>query len=217
MDLTQASTPAGAEDMPASQSSSNAPDGSRSAMTRVAKALGIAILAALIAGGALLLSFTNHSYVYTPSMWPTIPPGSMIFVEHEPSYHVGEVIEFHANGLIWAHQLIAIKPNGDLVTKGENPASRPDVFVPPLRMKDVIGKVVYAPKFLGFPQLFIHHPAYAWRWFVFELGIVGKVILGLAVGALVWFTFTRTTKHKTPSPAAASEPSHPEEEEEEEE
>lgn len=158
----------------------------------------------ILAGGAFVLSRTNHSYVYTPSMYPTIPPGSMIFVEHESSYHVGEVIEFHANGLVWAHRLIAIKPNGDLVTKGDNPASRPDVFDPPLRMNDIIGKVVYAPRFLGFPQLFVHHPAYAWRWFVFELGIVGKVIIGLVVGLVAWFAFTRKPKHVASSTVAGA-------------
>jgi signal peptidase I len=188
---------------------SKANDGSlpqpHSRLVRALKLSGLVILAVLIAGGAALLSLTNHSYVYTPSMYPTIPPGSMIFVQHEPSYHVGEVIEFHANGLVWAHRLIAIKPNGDLVTKGDNPASRPDVFVPPLRMNDIIGKVIYAPKFLGFPQLFVHHPAYAWRWFVFELGVVGKLIVGLLLGLLVWFAFTRTTKHKSTSPRTADE------------
>jgi len=188
---------------------SKANDGSlpqpHSRLVRALKLSGLVILAVLIAGGAALLSLTNHSYVYTPSMYPTIPPGSMIFVEHKSSYHVGEVIEFHANGLVWAHRLIAIKPNGDLVTKGDNPASRPDVFVPPLRMNDIIGKVVYAPKFLGFPQLFVHHPAYAWRWFVFELGVVGKLIVGLLLGLLVWFAFTRTTKHKSTPPRTADE------------
>jgi signal peptidase I len=188
---------------------SKANDGSlpqpHSRLVRALKLSGLVILAVLIAGGAALLSLTNHSYVYTPSMYPTIPPGSMIFVQHEPSYHVGEVIEFHANGLVWAHRLIAIKPNGDLVTKGDNPASRPDVFVPPLRMNDIIGKVIYAPKFLGFPQLFVHHPAYAWRWFVFELGVVGKLIVGLLLGLLVWFAFTRTTKHKSTPPRTADE------------
>jgi signal peptidase I len=190
---------------------SKANDGSlpqpHSRLVRALKLSGLVILAVLIAGGAALLSLTNHSYVYTPSMYPTIPPGSMIFVEHKSSYHVGEVIEFHANGLVWAHRLIAIKPNGDLVTKGDNPASRPDVFVPPLRMNDIIGKVVYAPKFLGFPQLFVHHPAYAWRWFVFELGVVGKLIVGLLLGLLVWFAFTRTTKHKSTSRTADEVPS----------
>jgi signal peptidase I len=182
---------------------------SHSRLSRVVKTFLLLVLVVIIAGGAALLSFTNHSYVYTPSMYPTIPPGSMIFVEHEPTYHVGEVIEFHANGLVWAHRLIAIKPNGDLVTKGDNPASRPDVFVPPLRMNDVIGKVVYAPKFLGFPQLFVHHPAYAWQWFIFELGVIGKVILGLAVGVLVWFAFARNPKRTSSPPASASVPTQP--------
>jgi signal peptidase I len=176
----------------------------RSKLARIIRLTLVLVATFIIVGGALVLSRTNHSYVYTPSMYPTIPPGSMIFVEHKSSYHVGEVIEFHANGLVWAHRLIAIKPNGDLVTKGDNPASRPDVFDPPLRMNDIIGKVVYAPKFLGFPQLFVHHPAYAWRWFVFELGIIGKVIIGLAVGLLVWFAFTRKPKHPSSSPDVAS-------------
>jgi len=191
----------------ASKAGDDSPPRPHSQLVRALKLSGLAILAIVIAGGAALLSPTYHSYVYTPSMYPTIPPGSMIFVQHEPSYHVGEVIEFHANGLVWAHRLIAIKPNGDLVTKGDNPASRPDVFVPPLRMNDIIGKVVYAPKFLGFPQLFVHHPAYAWRWFVFELGIVGKLVVGLLLGLLVWFAFTRTTKHKSTSRTADEVPS----------
>jgi len=182
---------------------------SRSRLSRVVRTSMFLILVVIVAGGAALLAFTNHSYVYTPSMYPTIPPGSMIFVEHEPTYHVGEVIEFHANGLVWAHRLIAIKPNGDLVTKGDNPASRPDVFFPPPRMNDVIGKVVYAPKFLGFPQLFVHHPAYAWQWFIFELGVIGKVILGLAVGVLVWFAFARNPKRTSLSPASAGVPTQP--------
>lgn len=150
-------------------------------------------LAVIIAVGVVLAT-TNHSYVYTPSMYPTIPPGSMIFVEHEPSYHVGEVIEFRANGLVWAHRLIAIKSNGDLVTKGDNPASRPDVFSPALRMSDVIGKVVYAPRFLGFPQLFVNHPRYAFGWFVVEIGLFGKVALVSLVAVLSGLYLWRTSR-----------------------
>lgn len=142
---------------------------------------------AVFIGIAVVLATTNHSYVYTPSMYPTIPPGSMIFVEHEPAYHVGEVIEFRANGLVWAHRLIAIKANGDLVTKGDNPSSRPDVFSPPLRMNNVIGKVVYAPRFLGFPQLFVNHPRYALGWFVAEIGLPGKIALVSFVAGLSGF------------------------------
>ncbi|MHB8344055.1 MAG: signal peptidase I [Ferrimicrobium sp.] len=149
---------------------------------------------AVIMGIAVVLATTNHSYVYTPSMYPTIPPGSMIFVKHEPSYHVGEVIEFRANGLIWAHRLIAIKSNGDLVTKGDNPASRPDVFYPALRMSDVVGKVVYAPRFLGFPQLFVSHPRYALGWFVAEIGLAGKVALVSFVAALCGLYLWRTSR-----------------------
>ena len=65
--------------------------------------------AAIFAAVVAVTLFTNHSYVTTPSMYPTIPPGSEIFVSHERHYHVGQVIEFRANGLVWAHRLIAIK------------------------------------------------------------------------------------------------------------
>ena len=139
------------------------------------------VLIAAVAGIAL---FTNHSYVTTPSMYPTIPPGSMIFVSPQAHYHVGEVIEFRANGLTWAHRLIAIKPNGDFVTKGDNPQNSPDVFIPAVTAKDVIGAVTHAPRWLGFPELILHHPRYGLAWLRAELGITGRVVVVLAAGLL---------------------------------
>lgn len=135
-------------------------------------------------GGIFVLAFlTNHSYVTTPSMYPTIPPGSEIFVRPQSDYHVGQVIEFHANGLTWAHRLVAIKPNGAYVTKGDNPENAPDVFVPALTRKDVVGAVVSAPRWLGFPELIVHHPSYGLAWLRAELGLPGKLLLiGIALG-----------------------------------
>ncbi len=127
---------------------------------------------------------TNHSYVTTPSMYPTIPPGSEIFVRSAQDYRVGDVIEFKANGLVWAHRLVEIKPDGTYVTKGDNPQNAPDVFVPALTRKDVVGKVVLAPRWLGFPELILHHPGYGLSWMRAELGVPGKLIV-VALVALV--------------------------------
>jgi signal peptidase I len=153
----------------------------------IRKCIGIA--ATVLAGGLLILSFTtNHSYVTTPSMYPTIPPGSEIFVSRQADYHVGDVIEFHANGLIWAHRLIEIKPNGDYVTKGDNPQNTPDVFVPPVTKKDVVGAVTHAPKWLGFPELILHRPQYGLSWLRAELGLPGRIVLivAAALAGLAW-------------------------------
>ena len=149
---------------------------------RLLRRLAGATLLVISIGFVGLLATTNHSFVTTPSMWPTIPPGSMIFVRPERSYKVGDVIEFRANGLIWAHRLIAITKGGDYRTKGDNPQNVPDVFVPPVTRSDIIGKVVAAPRFLGFPELALHRPGYAFDWFITEIGIGGKIaILGAEI------------------------------------
>lgn len=149
----------------------------------IRKALICAMLA-IVAGCLWVVFGTNHSFVTTPSMYPTIPPGSEIFVSAQEEYHVGDVIEFHANGLNWAHRLIEMKPDGSFVTKGDNPENTPDVFVPPVKQNAVIGKVVLAPRFLGFPQLIAHAPGYGLAWLRTELGLTGRILL-VAIVALI--------------------------------
>ncbi|MDA8290963.1 MAG: signal peptidase I, partial [Actinomycetota bacterium] len=140
-----------------------------------------------VAAGFALVSRANHAYITTPSMYPTIPPGAMVFISPRRSYHVGEVIEFHANGLLWVHRLIAIRPNGDFVTKGDNPQSTPDVFSPPTTGRDVVGVVTRTVPYLGFPQLFVNHPAYALGWLRAELGTRGRVAALVAAAGLALF------------------------------
>jgi signal peptidase I len=161
------------------------------------------VLAAIFAAVVAVTLLTNHSYVTTPSMYPTIPPGSEIFVSHENHYRVGQVIEFRANHLVWAHRLIEIKPDGSFVTKGDNPLNSPDVFVPPLTQADVIGAVNFAPKWLGFPELILHRPSYGMAWLRAELGIWGRVALIAAtlVSVLVWPTGKNHRADATRKPA----------------
>jgi signal peptidase I len=85
----------------------------------------------VVSAAVVLFLTTNHAYIITPSMYPTIKPGSMVFIERQRAYRAGEVVEFKANGLLWVHRIIKIE-KGILTTKGDNPESVPDVFQRPV-------------------------------------------------------------------------------------
>ena len=163
--------------------------------------IGTGVLLAVALACGVLAFTTNHSYVTTPSMYPTIPPGSEIFVSPAKDYHVGDVIEFRANGLVWAHRLVRINPDGSYVTKGDNPENAPDVFVPALTRKDVIGVVTHAPRWVGFPELIAHHPGYGLSWLRAELGLPGKILLVVAVAALCLLPDVPGLRRRRPSDA----------------
>ncbi len=143
------------------------------------------VAAALIAATLFIGLFTNHVYVTTPSMYPTIPPGALVFIQKRPHYHVGDVIEFHGNGLVFMHRITEIDANGDIITKGDNPENAPDAFETPITDADVIGKALYSVKWVGFPELILHHPGYGLSWLRAELGLRGRLIV-LAVCAAVF-------------------------------
>lgn len=151
-------------------------------MRRILTRVGLALLAAVFAGCAYVTVFTNHAYVTTPSMYPTIPPGSLVFIHREPSYHVGDVIEFRGNGLHFMHRIIRINKQGDITTKGDNPENVPDVFSPPTTKADVIGKAVLWIPYVGFPEMILHHPGYGLAWLRTELGLIGRLVLVALVG-----------------------------------
>ncbi len=174
----------------------------------IRKALAI-LAVAIVAALSALTFFTNHSYVTTPSMYPTIPPGSEIFVARQTHYRVGQVIEFKANGLTWAHRLIAVKSNGDMVTKGDNPLNSPDVFLPPVTARSVVGAVEFAPRWVGFPELILHHPGYGLAWLRAELGWTGRIAVVAAVAALAFLSTSRRSDHRglrSTTPAGADRP-----------
>jgi signal peptidase I len=156
-------------------------------MRKTAASLAVVIIGLLLGLGA----FTAHSYVTTPSMYPTIPPGSMVFVHADADPHVGQVIVFRANGLTWAHRLIEIKANGDYVTKGDNPENVPDFFDPAVTKTSVIGDIYLAPKWLGFPELIAHHPGYGLAWLRAELGTRVRILVLAAIAALAWLPIRR--------------------------
>lgn len=140
--------------------------------------LGLAVAGAL----AWIALSANYGLVTTPSMYPTIPPGSMVFIHRERTYHVGQVIEFWGNGLKYVHRIIKIAPNGDITTKGDNPANVPDVFVPATTRKDIIGAVYFSAQWIGFPELIARHPGYGLAWLRAELGPVREAIMVALLG-----------------------------------
>lgn len=146
----------------------------------------VAPLLVIIGLSGYVAIFTNHAYVTTPSMYPTIPPGSLAFVRKQPAYHVGDIIEFRGNGLAFLHRIVAIKSDGRITTKGDNPQNAPDVFAHPTTSAVVIGKVVMAPRWLGFPELILHRPSYGLAWLRAELGVGGKLLV-LGITALLVF------------------------------
>ena len=165
----------------------------RRCLARRALPLFAALVLALAGVVAAYVSlFTNHVYITTPSMYPTLPPGSIAIIEERPNYKVGDVIEFRGNGLVFLHRIIRISPAGDITTKGDNPGNAPDFFDPPTTKADIIGKEVLGLPWLGFPELFAHHPGYALAWFRGELGMRGRLqvivacmFCSLAYGALI--------------------------------
>ena len=156
--------------------------------------LAYVAVVALVGFFLSIILVTNHAYITTPSMYPTIPPGSMAFIQAEPSYHVGEVIEFRANGLLWIHRLVGIRADGSYITKGDNPRSIPDVFVPEVRVTDVVGRVSTSIPYLGFPELFVHSPRYALQWLQAELGLRGRIALLIVAVGLAALLVSRSRK-----------------------
>lgn len=92
--------------------------------------------------------------VHTGSMSPTIPSESGAIVQQH-QYRAGDVIAFTEHGTVITHRLVAIAPNGTIVTKGD--ANR---TVDPWRLRraNIIGRVVAAPRRLGYLLTYVKTP-----------------------------------------------------------
>ena len=95
----------------------------------------------------------------TPSMYPVITPGSLLFIEPEApaNIHIGEIIEFRApwaNNTLYAHEVVSIKNVGNQIyfkTRGiNNPVDDPGL-VPG---SDVLGEVVLHVPYLGYVLIY---------------------------------------------------------------
>jgi len=103
-------------------------------------------------------TYTPVSFILTDSMTPALPPGTMIFVRHDPAQGLAQYknqpIVFYdpIKKMSICHRVVGVE--GDrLVTKGDN-NSFADAFQP--GAENIIGRVVFAlPKkvVLGFVLL----------------------------------------------------------------
>src|SRR5665213_1891053 len=125
--------------------------------------------------------------VHTGSMEQTIRPGSLVLVR-ENQYHVGQVITFKVDGLIVTHRLIAVHPNGTILTKGD--ANR---TADPWRATkaDIIGGVVRTIPGVGYVWNFIFM---AWEGPV-------SILLAMSFFVMLWLILRRL---KSAPPEAAT-------------
>jgi signal peptidase I len=84
--------------------------------------------------------------VKTPSMATVAPVGTLVAVHPETSYAIGDVISFSRSDRSYTHRIVASTAQG-WSTKGDLNGS-PDPL--PVTNSQIIGKVVFAGKYLGF-------------------------------------------------------------------
>jgi signal peptidase len=92
--------------------------------------------------------------VHTGSMSPGIPPESAVLVR-EGGYSMGDVVSFEVHGAVVTHRLISINSDGTIDTKGDANRSADPWRVP---ASDVIGRVVAAPRRLGYLLMYVRTP-----------------------------------------------------------
>lgn len=118
-------------------------------MKRTIKGMLLIVLFGLLAGIAWLTLASPYKLyvVYTGSMSPAIPPRSAVVVdERVATAEPGQVYTFNTpNGPV-THRLVRVE-DGHLVTKGDANASEDSNRAP---VGNIIGKVIYAPRELGF-------------------------------------------------------------------
>ena len=104
----------------------------------------------------LLMLFGIHPYaVKTGSMEPTIPTGSLCFVNHRISLeeiHEGDVIAFRVGELLVTHRAVRIDGEG-VTTKGD--ANNTEDQGAKVTRANYIGKTVFWVPFIGKAVLFI--------------------------------------------------------------
>ena len=115
------------------------------------------ILASVLTPVALVVTgFLPYAayVVRTGSMFPTIPPASVVIVETD-QYQVGQVITFRRAGDRTTHRLVAVNTDGTLTTKGDANDTIDPFTVP---RADVIGGVTAFVPNLGYLVVYLQNP-----------------------------------------------------------
>jgi len=144
---------------------------------RIAGALGLAAIAALIAfqiAPATIGGPNNYMLTHGTSMLPTIKPSSLVVTHRESSYRVGQVVAYNNPDLhtVVLHRIIG-RDGDKYIFKGDNNPF-PDFYEP--TQADLIGaRVLYLPS-AGRVLLSLRNP------------IVGAFVLGALTVWALWDT-----------------------------
>ena len=142
-----------------------------------ALAAGLLVVLALVALAVLGLHSHRLYAVQTGSMAPTIPPRSLVVVD-PGHYAVGQPITYEHAGALVTHRLVAIAPDGSLVTRGDaNPSTDAWNVAPGA----VIGGVVASVPELGYWLVYLRSP----------MGLL-SVVLGLLLLYQIWALLLRS-------------------------
>ena len=115
---------------------------------------GLPVLLLVAIGFVMLLPYRVF-VVRTGSMRPAIPPKSAVVVQ-EHHFAPGEVISFYHRGEVVTHRFVGRSADGGIRTKGDANATA-DPWT--IRAHDVIGRVVAAPRGLGYWLVYLKNPA----------------------------------------------------------
>ena len=111
-----------------------------------------AAAAVILAAAAVMLVFRwQPAVVMSDSMKPAYGAGSLILIDRNASYGIGDPIAFHTGGVFVTHRLVD-EEDGMLVTKGDNNQSEDTARI---TREDVTGKVILWIPNLGYTLRFL--------------------------------------------------------------
>jgi len=114
------------------------------------KAWTISIAASiLLVAGVFVALFGAGFHLYivkTPSMGTTAPVGTLVAVQAQDSYAIGDVVSYARNGTVYTHRIVDVTAQG-FITKGDINGA-PDAL--PVSQSEIVGTVAFYGKYLGF-------------------------------------------------------------------
>lgn len=125
--------------------------------------------------------FNNRLFAITSgSMRPKIPMGSLVLVEPQKKYRVGEVITFRADDRIISHRVVSINNRGEAKTKGDANSEADRQII---KNDQILGQVVFSVPKLG-------------RLLMLLKTKIGVVLLVVVPGAvLIWQEIMGITRY----------------------
>jgi len=111
----------------------------------------LAFLSCFLAASSLHTSSPIRLFaVQSRSMSPSLPAGSLIFVQATPNYEPGEIISFKVDSSVITHRIQEIHLNGDqavYLTKGD---ANKNLDTQSVTQDQIIGKMMFSLPYFGY-------------------------------------------------------------------